>query len=83
MTSGIGAGEGMRGMSKPIAYLRDLDGTDSLHSCAAGDPGAVPVYSAEEIANLEARNARVATHTRSTLRHETAEDQAAPHVGLC
>lgn len=32
--------------TKPIAYLRDLDGTGSMHVCAKGDPGAVPVYPA-------------------------------------
>jgi hypothetical protein len=30
---------------EPIAYLRDLDGTGSLHVCAWSDPGAIPVYS--------------------------------------
>ena len=29
---------------EPIAYLRDLDGTGSLHPCAPGDPGAIAVY---------------------------------------
>lgn len=29
---------------KPVAYLRDLDGTGSLHVCAKSDPGAIPVY---------------------------------------
>jgi hypothetical protein len=29
---------------KPVAYLRDLDGTGSLHVCAKGDPDAIPVY---------------------------------------
>lgn len=28
----------------PVAYLRDLDDTGSLHVCAKGDPGAIPVY---------------------------------------
>lgn len=28
-----------------IAYLRDLDGTGSLHPASKGDPGAFPVYS--------------------------------------
>lgn len=31
---------------KPVAYLRDLDGTGSLHVCAKGDPDAIPVYTA-------------------------------------
>jgi hypothetical protein len=31
---------------KPVAYLRDLDGTGSMHVCAKGDPGAIPVYGA-------------------------------------
>jgi hypothetical protein len=31
---------------EPVAYLRDLDGTGSLHVCAKGDPGAIPVYTA-------------------------------------
>lgn len=30
----------------PIAWLRDIDGTGSLHVCADGDPGAIPVYAA-------------------------------------
>lgn len=29
-----------------VAWLRDLDGTGSLHPAAKGDPGAFPVYSA-------------------------------------
>jgi hypothetical protein len=33
-------------MKKPVAYLRDLDGTGSMHVCAKGDPGAIPVYGA-------------------------------------
>jgi hypothetical protein len=28
--------------------MRDLDGTGSLHVCAEGDPGAIPVYAALE-----------------------------------
>lgn len=36
----------------PIAYLRDLDGTGSLHVCAKDDPGAISVYSADEIERL-------------------------------
>lgn len=28
----------------PVAYLRDLDGTGSLHPCGKNDPGAFPVY---------------------------------------
>lgn len=31
---------------RPVAYLRDLDGSGSMHVCAKGDPGAIPVYSA-------------------------------------
>lgn len=31
-------------MSDPIAYLRDLDGTGSLHACSKEDLGAMPVY---------------------------------------
>lgn len=27
-----------------VAYMRDVDGTGSLHPCAKGDPGAFPVY---------------------------------------
>lgn len=34
----------------PIAWLRDLDGTGSLHVCADGDPGAIPVYAAADSA---------------------------------
>lgn len=30
--------------SEPIAWLRDLDGTGSLHVCSEGDPGAIAVY---------------------------------------
>lgn len=30
--------------TKPIAWLRDLDGTGSLHPASKGDPGAFPVY---------------------------------------
>lgn len=26
-------------MSDPVAYVRDLDGTGSLHICTKGDPG--------------------------------------------
>lgn len=28
----------------PALYARDLDGTGSLHVCAKGDPGAIPLY---------------------------------------
>jgi transcriptional regulator with XRE-family HTH domain len=31
-------------LPEPVAYLRDLDGTGSLHVCAKGDPGARPVF---------------------------------------
>jgi len=31
-----------------IAWLRDLDGTGSLHVCAKDDPGAFPIYGAED-----------------------------------
>lgn len=31
------------GPFEPLAFLRDLDGTGSLHACAANDPGAIPV----------------------------------------
>ena len=37
------------GELRPIAYLRDLDGTGSLHPCGPDDPGARPVYSAHTI----------------------------------
>jgi hypothetical protein len=30
---------------EPVAWLRDLDGTGSMHVCAKGDPGAIPVFS--------------------------------------
>lgn len=33
----------------PIAWLRDVDGTGSLHPCAEGDAGAIPVYSDEAL----------------------------------
>jgi hypothetical protein len=29
---------------EPVAWLRSLDGTDSYHPCAEGDPGSFPVY---------------------------------------
>lgn len=29
---------------EPVAWLRSLDGTDSYHPCAKGDPGCFPVY---------------------------------------
>jgi len=29
---------------EPITYLRDLDGSGSLHVCAKGDPGAIAVF---------------------------------------
>jgi hypothetical protein len=35
---------------EPVAYLRDLDGTGSLHVCAKGDPGATAVF-AERLAS--------------------------------
>jgi hypothetical protein len=28
----------------PVAFMRDVDGTGSLHACAEGDPGAFPVF---------------------------------------
>lgn len=28
----------------PVAFMRDADGTGSLHACAEGDPGAFPVF---------------------------------------
>lgn len=33
-------------LAEPIAWLRDLDGTGSLHTAAKGDPGAFPVVPA-------------------------------------
>ena len=29
---------------RPSGWVRDLDGTGSLHVCAEGDPGAMPFY---------------------------------------
>lgn len=34
---------------EPIAWLRDVDGTGSLHPCSEGDPGAIAVYALEEV----------------------------------
>lgn len=31
-------------VGEPAMYARDLDGTGSLHVCAEGDPGAIPLY---------------------------------------
>lgn len=31
-------------MLSPTGYVRDLDGTGSLHACSEGDPGAIPFY---------------------------------------
>jgi hypothetical protein len=28
----------------PVAFMRDVDGTGSLHPCAQGDAGAFPVF---------------------------------------
>lgn len=39
--------------NSPIAWLRDLDGTGSLHPCAEGDRGAIAVYSEERVTELE------------------------------
>lgn len=36
---------------EPIAYLRDLDGTGSLHPCSKEDPGAIPVFDDEHERN--------------------------------
>lgn len=30
--------------SEPVMWARDLDGTGSLHACAQGDDGAIPLY---------------------------------------
>jgi len=38
--------------SEPIAYMRDIDGTGSLHACAIDDPGAIPVFGALEVKEL-------------------------------
>lgn len=34
----------MNSKTNPVAWLRDIDGTGSLHVCAADDKGAIPVY---------------------------------------
>lgn len=34
--------------SCPLMFLRDLDGTGSLHPCAKHDAGAIAVYALEE-----------------------------------
>lgn len=36
-----------------VAWLRDMDGTGSLHPCAAGDPGSFPVYAHNLIQSKE------------------------------
>jgi hypothetical protein len=38
--------------NEPIAWLRDLDGTGSLHPCVFDDPGAFPVYARSNDAQL-------------------------------
>lgn len=37
----------------PIAWLRDLDGTGSLHACAEGDPGAIAVAPWSKVQELQ------------------------------
>lgn len=40
----------------PVTFLRDVDGTGSLHPCGEGDPGAiayVPAETKEEVAGVE------------------------------
>lgn len=45
--------------SEPVAWLRDLDGTGSLHACSEGDPGAIAVVPIEELYALQSRLAEV------------------------
>lgn len=40
----------------PVVYLRDVDGTGSLHPCSKGDEGAiayVPAEATDEVGNTE------------------------------
>lgn len=39
--------------AKPVAWMRDLDGTGSLHPASQGDPGSFPVYPAAAIIALQ------------------------------
>lgn len=48
----------------PEVWLRDLDGTGSMHVCAAGDPGAVPYV----IYKPDARPLRLCGYCRSWQR---------------
>lgn len=41
-------------MSEHIAWLRDLDGTGSLHPCAEGDSGAIEFVSANTLTRKQA-----------------------------
>lgn len=45
--------------AEPIAWLRDLDGTGSLHACAKGGPGAIPVYRKPRSTRISAAQRRV------------------------
>lgn len=47
---GAGALEQLpEGELEPVAWLRDVDGTGSLHPAAEGDPGAFPVFGARPV----------------------------------
>ncbi|WP_421930064.1 hypothetical protein [Nitratireductor rhodophyticola] len=51
----------------PIAWLRDLDGTGSLHVCAKGDPDAIAVYTSPVPALTAEAVERMAKHITNWL----------------
>lgn len=45
---------------EPCAWMRDLDGSGSLHVCAEGDPGSFPVYARPSPVEVEGLVEKVA-----------------------
>lgn len=37
----------------PVAYLRSVDGTGSLHPCLKGDPGAIAYVPADTVKDVD------------------------------
>lgn len=64
-------------------FLRDLDGTGSLHPCGNGDPGAIEFVLADRIQELEAENRdlyhEIENHNIQTNEH--IEQLSGVHAG--
>lgn len=71
--------------AEPVAWMRDLDGTGSLHPASQGDPGSFPVYPAAAIIALQGERDRWEKHAttsdgvleRTRAKLETADAEVA------